>query len=208
MNRFTAVVMGALMLSAAGAAGAEDTKAAEPPKTAEPPMTPEQQAQMAAFASASTPRAEHKQLAYFVGNWTTKSQVWMDPNAPAMETTGASKGEALYDGRYVSMSYSGTFWGQPFTGQGLLGFDNLRGKFFSTWIDSMSTSFWLAWGTYDKAGDAWTFHGDMPDMMNPATMVKVRQVFRIHDPKHYTFDWYETRDGKEMRTMSIDYQRQ
>lgn len=202
MNRFTVVVVGALVAFAAGAAGAEDKKAAPPP------MSAEQQAQMAAFEKASTPRAEHKQLEYFVGNWTAKTQIWMDPNAPAEEGAGTSKGESVFGGRYISMSYSGTFWGQPFTGEGLFGFDNLRGKFFNTWTDSMSTSFWLAWGDYDKASNSWTFRGDMPDMMDPKVILKVRQVVRIHDQKHYTFDWYETRGGKETRTMSIDYNRQ
>lgn len=202
MKRFMAVVVGALALFAAGAAGAEDKKAAEPP------MSAEQQAQMAAFANASTPRAEHKQLEYFSGTWAAKTQFWMDPSAPPQETAGTSKSEMIYGGRYASMSYSGTFWGQPFTGQGLIGYDNLRGKFFNTWIDSMSTSFWLAWGDHDKASNSWTFRGEMPDMMKPATIVKVRQVFHIVDPKHYTFEWYETRDGKEMKTMLIDYQRQ
>lgn len=200
MNRLIAVAMGALF--AMGTAGAADDKQA-----AAPALTAEQQAQMAAFEQMSTPRAEHKQLEYFVGTWTTKTQVWMDPKAPPQESTGTSKAEVIYGGRYVQISYSGTFWGQPFAGQGLFGFDNLRGKFFNTWIDSMSTAFWLAWGEHDKASNAWTFHGEMPDPLKPATKVKVRQVFRIHDQNHYTFEWNETREGKEMRTMSIDYRR-
>lgn len=201
MNRFTAIAMGALMTVAAGAA-AEDKKAEAPP------MSAEQQAQMAAFEKASTPRAEHKQLAYFAGNWTAKTQIWMDPKAPPQEGAGSSKAESIYGGRYIAMNYSGTFWGEPFTGQGMLGFDNLRGKFFNTWIDSMTTGFWLAWGDYDKASNAWTFLGEMPDPMKPSTMLKVRQVIRIYDENHYGFDWYEFHDGKETRTMNIDYRRQ
>lgn len=202
MKRFTAIAMSALMTAAAGAAAAEEKKAAAPPVTAE------QQAQMAAYANASTPRAEHAQLAYFAGNWTTKTQVWMDPKAAALESTGTSKGEVVYGGRYVSMTFVGTFWGQPFNGYGLLGYDNLRGKFFNTWVDSMTTGFWLAYGEYDKASNAWTFLGEIPDMMKPSTSIKVRQVIRIYDQNHYGFDWYEFRDGKETRTMNVDYRRQ
>ncbi|HVH32515.1 MAG TPA: DUF1579 domain-containing protein [Tahibacter sp.] len=185
------------------AAQAEDKK-----PVAAPALSAEQQAQMAAFEKASTPGPEHEQLAYFVGSWTAKTQVWQDPKAPPEETTGTSKGAAIYGGRYVAITYDGNFMGQPFTGQGLFGFDKLRGKFLNTWTDSMSTSFWLAWGDYDKATNAWTFHGEMPDLMKPRTMVKVRQVIRIHDPNRYTFDWYETRGGKEAHTMNIDYRRQ
>ena len=203
MNRFTTVAVSALTAVAAVAAQAEDKK-----PVAAPALSAEQQAQMAAFEKASTPGPEHEQLAYFVGSWTAKTQVWQDPKAPPEETTGTSKGAAIYGGRYVAITYDGNFMGQPFTGQGLFGFDKLRGKFLNTWTDSMSTSFWLAWGDYDKATNAWTFHGEMPDLMKPRTMVKVRQVIRIHDPNRYTFDWYETRGGKEAHTMNIDYRRQ
>jgi len=202
MNRFKAFAVSAVMIAATGGVAAEDKKADAPP------MSAEQQAQMAAFEKSSTPRAEHQQLAYFVGNWKAKTQVWMDPKAPPEESAGTSKGESIYGGRYITSSYNGTFGGQPFTGQSVIGFDNLRGKFFNTWMDSMATGFWLAWGDYDKASNAWTFTGEMPDMMKPTTILKVRQVIRIYDQNHYGFDWYEVRDGKETRTMNIDYRRE
>jgi hypothetical protein len=201
MNRFTAIALGTLTTVAAGGA-ADDTK------TAEPATSAELQAQMAAFEKAGTPRAEHAQLAYFAGNWTARTQVWMDPEAAATESTGTCKGEVVYGGRYVSMTCAGTFLGQPFDGYGLLGYDNLRGKFFNTWVDSTTTGFWLAWGEYDKASNAWTFLAEMPDRMKPSASVKVRQVLRIYGPNHYGLDRYEFRDGKETRTMNIDYRRQ
>lgn len=200
MNRFMTVALGASMLSATGSVVAEDE---QPPS-----MTAEQQAQMAAYQKSITPGAQHKQLEYFAGNWTAKTQVWMDPKGPAQESTGTSRGEVVYGGRFVVMTYTGTFWGQPFTGQATLGFDNTRGKFFNTWVDSMATGFWLAWGDYDKASNAWTFLGEMPDPLQPATTLKVRQVMRIYNDRHYGFDWYEIRGGKETRTMNIDYRRQ
>lgn len=200
MNRAVAVVA-SIFLAGMAAAAAADDKAA-------PPMTAEQKAQAEAYQRMTELRPEHKQLAYFVGNWKSKSQVWMVPGAPPQEASGTSKGTALYGGRYITMNYEGVFFGQPFQGQGQLGFDNLRGKFFSTWLDSYSTGFWLSWGEYDKASNAWTFHGEMPDPMKPQNTVKIRQVLRIYDDKHYGFDSYDFKDGKETRTMNIDYRRE
>ncbi|TDR41150.1 uncharacterized protein DUF1579 [Tahibacter aquaticus] len=200
MKRAVAVVASIFLAGMAATAAAEDKAA--------PPMTAEQKAQADAYQRMSELRPEHKQLAYFVGSWKTKSQVWMDSAAAALESTGSSKAVAIYGGRYVTMSFEGLFFGQPFQGQGQLGFDNLRGKFFSTWIDSGSTGFWLSWGDYDKASNAWTFLGEMPDPLKPQNIVKVRQVMRIYDDKHYGFDWYEFKDGKETRTMNIDYRRE
>jgi Protein of unknown function (DUF1579) len=201
MKCLKAIAVGTVVaLAAAGAAAQE--------KTAAPATTPEQQAQMEAWARASLPRPEHQQLAYFAGNWTAKNQMWMDPKAPPLESVGSAKGEVIYGGRYVKLTYTGTAFGQPFTGEGLFGYDNLRGKFFNTWTDSLSTGFWLAFGEHDKAANAWTFKGEVPDPMKPGTFTKVREVFRIHDQNSYTFDYYETHDGKEGRTMTIEYRRQ
>ena len=69
----------------------------------------------------------------------------------------------------------------------------------------MSTGFFLAYGSYDKASNSYTYHGSMDDPMAPKTSVPVRAVVHIVDPSHYTFDWYETRGGKESRTMQIEY---
>jgi hypothetical protein len=65
----------------------------------------------------------------------------------------------------------------------------------------------VAYGTYDSTSNTYTFTGDMPDMMDPAKIVKVREVIKVEGPDAYTFDWYETRDGKERKSMSIAYKR-
>ena len=197
----TAALAAALALTSM-AACADDKQPA-----AAPAMTAEQQAMMQAYERAGGLRAEHKQLKYFNGDWTSATKVWMDPKAPPQESAGTQKVVTLYDGRYLAFAQEGDYGGQKFWGQGYLGFDNLKGKFFSTWVDSMSTGFWLAYGTYDAAKKTYTFHGEIPDMMKPSTILKIRQVFRVIDDKHYAFDWYETRDGKESRSMEITYTR-
>ena len=103
------------------------------------------------------------------------------------------------------MHYEGNYEGQTVNGEGFLGFDNLKGKFFNTWIDSMSTGFWLAWGTYDAASKTYTFHGEMDDPMKAGKKTPVRQVVHVVDPTHYTFEWNETHAGKEAKMMQIDY---
>ena len=179
--------------------------AAEP--AAAPEMTPEQKAMMEAWMRMSEVRAEHKQLANFAGSWTTKVTMWEAEGQPPSESTGKATNGVLYDGRYVESVYEGTFMGAPFTGRSFMGYDNLAGKYFTTWIDSMSTGFWLSYGTFDKTSNTYTLLGDMHDMMAPQTMLKVRTTIRIEGPDAYTFDWYETREGKERKTMSIAYTR-
>lgn len=193
------------------AALAQDKKAAAPamektpPASSQPPMSKEQKAMMDAMQRMSEIRPEHKQLDYFVGDWNSTTTMWMDPKAPPQKSEGKSHTESLYGGRYIAMHYEGTFEGQPFTGESFFGFDNLKGKFFSTWIDSMSTGFWLAWGSYDAATKTYTFHGEMDDPMKAGAKIAVREVMHLTDPNHYAFEWYETHAGKEAKTMQIEY---
>ncbi|MCE5232818.1 MAG: DUF1579 domain-containing protein [Mizugakiibacter sp.] len=173
-----------------------------------PPINAEQQAMADAYQRMGEVRAEHKRLAYFVGNWQARMTTWMDPKAPPQTSEGKSSSEAVFDGRYIQTRHEGTFMGQSYRGEGVLGFDNLRGRYFNTWMDNMSTGIWLAWGSYDAARNAYAFHGQMDDPMKPGAKVPVREVIRIVDPAHYVFEWYETRKGKEAKTMQIEYARQ
>lgn len=200
MKRLRLSLAMTLAIAAMPTIAAEGTAAA-------PQATPEQQAMMEAWQRMSEVRAEHKQLASFAGHWTAKSTMWEAEGAPPSSSEAKATSSLLYDGRYVETVYEGDYQGQAFTGRSMMGFDNLAGKYFNTWVDSMSTGFWLSYGTFDHTSNTYTFTGDMRDMMKPDTMVKVRTTIRIDGPDAYTFDWYETRDGKERKTMSIAYAR-
>jgi hypothetical protein len=210
-------ILAAALALACAAASAQDKKDAAPPSkappatekaapaSAQPAMSKEQKAMMDAMQRMGEVRPEHKQLDYFVGDWSATTSMFMDPKAPPQKTEGKTHTESLFGGRYIEMHYQGTYEGQSFTGQGFIGFDNLKGKYFNTWIDSMSTGFWLAWGSYDAAAKTYTFRGEMDDPMKAGAKTAVRQLVHVVDPSHYTFEWYETHAGKEAKTLQIDY---
>jgi len=180
---------------------------AEPPQEA-PKMSAEQQAMMDAWQKASTPGAEHKQLAeQFAGTWTTKQTMWMDPSAPPMSETGKAVNTALFGGRQVRMEFSGGFMGQPFEGIGYTGYDNVRKRYTSFWADSMGTGSMNLLGDYDAATKTYSFTGDMPDVMKPGGMLAIRETVRIVDADHMVMEMFEPHDGKEVRTMQIEYTR-
>jgi hypothetical protein len=166
------------------------------------------QAMMEAWQKASTPGPQHQQLAdHFVGQWTAKQTMWMDPAAPPMTQTGSSSSETVLGGRQVRSDFSGSFMGQPFQGIGYSGYDNVTGRYTSTWADNMSTGTLLAYGDYDPTSKTYTFKSEMADPMQDGAMVPIRMDIRIVDADHHVFDMYETRDGKEARTMRIEYSR-
>lgn len=182
--------------------------AQQAPAAGAPPMTPEMQAMMEAWQKASTPGAQHRQLAeHFAGNWTTKQTFWMDPAAPPTTETGTSINTAEFGGRHIRSKFSSRFMGQPFQGEALTSYDNVTGKYVNVWVDSMSTGQYLSSGSYDPATKTYRFAGQMADPMKPGAMTPVREVIRIVDTNRHVMEMYETHDGKERKTMVIEYTR-
>lgn len=171
-------------------------------------MSPEMQAMMDAWQKASTPGAQHKQLSdQFVGTWDTTMTAWMDPSAPPMTETGKQVNTAVLGGRQVRMDFNGQFMGQPFEGVGYSGYDNVRGKYIGSWTDNMSTGVMMSSGDYDAATKTYTFRAEMPDMMKPGATIPIRETLRMIDADHHVMEMYEPRDGKEVKTMMLEYSR-
>ena len=179
----------------------------KPPVGTAGSMSAEEKAMMDAMVKAGTPGPNHELLASVEGDWTFKSRMWMKPETPPMESSGTVTYSPLYDGRYVEGRFKGDMMGTPFEGRALMGFDNISRKFQSTWADNMSTMIAYMTGDHDPATKTITYTGTMDDMMKPGTKVRVRQVVRLDSPDSHTMEWYETRDGKEVKMMEIAYTR-
>ena len=94
--------------------------------------------------------------------------------------------------------------GMPFTGHGMHGYDNVTGKYWSTWNDSMSTGVMVSEGTCD-AKEACTFTGSWNDPMTK-TLVTSRMMSRWTSPTTEVFEMYGPGpDGKEFKMMEITY---
>lgn len=196
-------------VAAAGADVAAEAAAtnANPTTGAMPAMSAEQQAMMDAWIKAGMKGPQHEQLALFVGDWDAKVTQWMDPAAPAKTSTGTETVTSLHGGKFVQSQFTGSFEGQPFEGTSLMGYDNVRGKYTTTWHDSMATGIIMALGDYDAATKSYTLRGTMADPMKPSELTPVREVIRIVSDNERVFEWHETHGGKELKTMEIVYTR-
>ena len=108
------------------------------------------------------------------------------------------------DGRVRVESVSATVMGAPFTGHGMLGYDNVTGKYWSTWNDSTSTGLMVSEGTCD-ARKACTFTGSWNDPVRKGP-VTARMTTRWTNPTTEVFELYGPgKDGKEMKMMEMTY---
>jgi hypothetical protein len=175
---------------------------ADTPK--EPQMTPEQKAEMETYMKAATPGPQHQFLASTVGNYDLKVKSWPAPGAPPMEETGTAMRKMTLGGRVLVEEVNGTMMGKPFAGQGTTGFDNVSGKYWGTWMDSMGTGVMITEGTCD-AQKSCTFHGSWNDPVKKGP-VKSRMTTRWTSPTVEVFEMYgPDKTGKEMKMMEITY---
>ena len=168
-----------------------------------PGLTPEQQAAMEKLCSVGD---EHKLLEYMIGEWTTTCKMQMDPKAPPIESTGTSTSKWILDGRFVQSEHRGEFMGKPHVGIATTGYDNAKGKYVGTWMDNSCTGITMSEGTYDPSTKTFTYN---TEVFCPIAngKVKVRYVITVKDKDTHTFEWFETRDGKETKSMEITYKR-
>ena len=169
----------------------------------QPQMTPEQMADMEAFMKAGTPGAPHEALASSAGSYDLNIKSWHEPGGPAMEETATATRTMGLSGRVLMENVTGSIMGIPFTGHGMTGYDNVSGKYWSTWTDSMSTGLMVSEGTCDAKQDC-SFTGSWNDpIKGPVTMrITTRwtspaiQIFEMHGPD---------KEGKEMKMMEMTY---
>ena len=158
----------------------------------------------------------HKLLATLAGTWDYTIKMWMDPDPKAKptESTGTAVRKSVMDGRYFETETKGKLpmpgpdgkmTEMDFIGRSLEGYDNVKKKFVSTWADNMATGIMMSEGTYDPATKTFTYHAETE--MMPGMKMKIREVIKIVDNDHHTFEWFDNSRGTEAKTMEISYTR-
>ena len=168
----------------------------------------DQQAMTEKMMKAAAPGPQHEMLKKMAGEWNAKVTSMMDPSQPPQVENSTSTLTMLMDGRYCQEVASGQMMGQPFSGMGITGYDNVLGKYVSTWIDNFGTGIMTSTGTADASGKVIRWIGTMSDPMT-GKVSKERMVTTIVDDDHHTFEMYGTPRGakKEMKVMTIEYSR-
>jgi hypothetical protein len=170
-----------------------------------PPMTPEQKAEMEAYMKAGTPGAPHQAMAASAGTYDMKVRTWHEPGGAAMEDKGTATRTMILGGRIRQEEVHSSMMGTPFEGHGMMGYDNVTGKYWSTWNDSMSTGLFVSEGTCDATGKTCNFTGSSNDPVKKGK-VTMRMTSRWTSPTTEMFEMHgPARDGKEMKMMEITY---
>lgn len=169
------------------------------------PQEMDQEAMMKAWQEVMTPGEEHKMLEGVVGEWEGDISMWMDPSQPPQNYKGTSTYKTILGGRYIEGIYTGSMMGMPFEGRDINGYDKAKKVYFTFWIDNMGTGTMYLEGTYDKNTNSLNYSGETVDPMG--NKMKVREVIKMIDKDHSTFEMYMDMGQGEMKSMEIKYTR-
>ncbi len=162
------------------------------------------QDEMKKWMDYMTPGKEHQDLAKMNGEWTFKSKMWMDPSAPPVESEGTAVYEMILGGRYSLSKVYSNVMNMPMEGLNIVGYDNAKKVWVSTWIDNLGTGISFAEGTYDAINKYINFIGTMVDPITGKD-TKFRETFKITSDKTFEIEMFSFSDGKEFKNMEMKF---
>lgn len=168
-------------------------------------MTPQEI--MAKVEQAGTPGTEHAKLEPLVGEWNIVSKWWTEPGKDPLVDKGTATHQWINGKRFVKEDYNGKWFGKPYHGMGLLGYDNAKGSYVSTWIDNANTGIMTGEGDFNTAKNEldMTSSGYCP--VTEGTK-ETRMVTRIINKNKHILEMYDLDpEGNEMKVMEITYTR-
>jgi hypothetical protein len=148
-----------------------------------------------------TPGTPHKDLARMEGKWTATITMFMEG---AQTSEGTYEGEMVLGGRYLMGRYKNTFNGQPYEGLSLDGYDNGKKQYFSMWLDSLGTGYYLAHGTASADGKVVSHQGTMS--IGPMEIPSRSETVYM-DKDTVKFTMWQSMGGQESKAMEAVYKR-
>lgn len=151
---------------------------------------------------------EHDEFQKMVGRWDVVMRSWTAPETEPMRSEGTADFRLILDGRYIEQKFKYDFMGQTYEGLGIEGYDRIKKKYVSVWMDNAGTGIFMNVGTVDESGKIRTYHGKMDDPFTGQKDKVVKSIGRMISDDHVVFEMYDVRpDVGEFKTMEIEYRR-
>jgi hypothetical protein len=156
---------------------------------------------------AMDPGEGQKKLQFLVGTFDVKVRNWIDPSKPPIESSATAVATWVLGNRYVQQMLSGYVMGEPWSGIGYAGFDNVAKKYVATFMDNGSTGMEWYTGAMDPDGKFAKMTATVYDAIT-LKPTKVEMRLRIAaNGDHITELWQGDPSGKMIRIMELQYTR-
>lgn len=160
---------------------------------------------MAEWMRLAQPGEQHAFFEQAAGDYIVEGQHWMAPGVEGEKMMATSTISTLLGGRLMMEEFESKFMG-GFEGLLLMGYDNMRGEYYSYWFDTMSTWPSRMHGNADADGNM-NLQGEMHDLMTPGGR-PFRSEHIHHEDGSFTMKMYDTLpDGEEFQNMELVYRK-
>lgn len=207
------LVFSLALLTLLGSASFAETKpaaGAKPPAETKAPSAEDlkKQEMMKVWQEFATPGPQHKILASMVGKWKYTSKFWETSDAAPQESKGKSHMKLILGDRFLEHKIEGKVMGMKFEGLGITGYDNIKGKFETLWLDNMGTGIAHGIGNFDDKTQTLTDKGEMSCPMTKSKKREFRGEWKIIDKKNMIYSMFGPgKDGKDMKQMEMVFTR-
>ena len=162
----------------------------------------------AAMEKAMTPGEAQKRLDFLVGTFDVKIRTWLDPSKPPYESTATAVATWVLGHRYVQQMLAGTIAGEPWSGIGYAGYDNVAKKYVSTYMDTGSTGMEWYSGTMDASGKLAKMTATIADEVTGKPRTLEMRLSIASNGDHVTELWEsDLAGGKMSKIMELQYTR-
>lgn len=169
---------------------------------------PTEEEMMAAWQEAMQVGPEHEALTSRSGTWTTTTTYPVMPGSDQIQTEqGTVERTVTLEGRVLEERMDSTMMGQPYSGIGRTGYDNVTDRYWTTWNDTMSTGIILMHGDYDEASGTYTFEGTATDPLAGELDMRIEHTVDGSDRETMLL-FMEMPGHGMMEMMEVVYERQ
>ena len=152
------------------------------------------------------PGPEHDLLKQMAGEWDAKMTCNFPGTDGPIETTGSYSAKLDVGGFFLIGQFKSEFFGQPFKGHSITGYNQFEKKYKGVWVDSMGPYLYNTTAEFSKDGK--TYKEKMTGPGPDGKPINFRSVIEIKDDDHMQMTMYMIgEDDKESQMMKIDYTR-
>lgn len=147
--------------------------------------------------------SEHAWLARKAGTWDVKCTMNMGPGRPPAQFDAVDVAE-MVGPFWLRGEFKADMFGMRYIGQAMLGFDQLKQRWISTWVHALDSTMTLFEGTRDEATRTLELRGEGLGPLGPGT--KFRSTELEISPDHHVFTMYcLLPDGSESQVLQYRY---
>lgn len=116
--------------------------------------------------------------------------------------------EWILGGRFLKQKYKGEWAGEKFEGLGFIGYDKMKKRYVTLWMDNMATGIFQSTGRYDAATQTIKESGHFSCPMTGEKDKWFRAEWKLIDKNKNSYTWFmKDPNGKEFKSMEIVYTR-